>query len=76
MFHNAKTYKPGSSDFCKLVVCIIKLSYKKRLPGMIKYTNYEYINNSLNENLAKNIELKFNSFEETVLNLLSSQVPF
>ena len=48
---------------------------------MIKYKDYknfsnEHFKNSLNENLVNNTELNYNSFEEIVLNLLSSQVPF
>ena len=37
LFCNAKTSETGLSDFHKLVVGIIKLSYKKTLPFMIKY---------------------------------------
>ena len=33
----AKTYETGLSDFRKLVVSIMKLSYKQRPPRMIKY---------------------------------------
>ena len=36
MFQNAKTYETCLSDFHKLVVSIMKVSYKKRLPhGLI-----------------------------------------
>ena len=81
MFENAKTYETGSSDFHKLVLSIMKLSYKKRPPHMIKYRDYtkfsnEHFKNSSNENLANNSELDYNSFEEIILNLLSSQAPF
>ena len=48
---------------------------------MIKYRDYqnfsnEHFKNSLNENLANNTELDYNSFGEIVFNLLSSQAPF
>ena len=48
---------------------------------MIKYRDYkkfsnEHFKNSLNEDLVNNTELDYNSFEEIVLNLLSSQAPF
>ena len=81
MFENAKTYETGLSDFHKLVLSIMKLSYKKRPPHMIKYRDYtkfsnEHFKNSSNENLANNSELDYNSFEEIILNLLSSQAPF
>ena len=48
----------------------MKLSYKKRSVFMMHFKN------SLNENLANNTELDYNSFGEIVLNLLSSQAPF
>ena len=62
IFQNAKTYKTGFSDFHKFVVSIMKLSYKKIPPSMIKYRDYkkfsnEHFKNSLNENLANNTEL-------------------
>ena len=81
MFHDAKTYGTGSSGFCKLVVNMMKLGYKKTLARMIKYRDYKKFSNkhfktSLNENLANNTELESNSFEEIVLNLLPSQAPF
>ena len=81
MFRNAKTYETGLSDFRKLVVSTMKLSYKKSPPRMTKYTDNknfsnEHFQNSLNENFANNIELGYNSFEEVVLNLLPSQTPF
>ena len=81
MFQNAKTYETGLSDFHKLVVSTMKLSYKKRPPRMIKYRDYKYFSNehfknSLYEKLTNNTELDYNGFEEIVLNLLSSQAPF
>ena len=36
IFQNTKTYETGLSDFHRLVVSTMKLSYKKRLPCMIK----------------------------------------
>ena len=81
MFQNAQTYETGLSDFYKLVVSAMKLKYKKRPPRMIKYRDYknfshEHFKNSLHEKLTNNTELDYNSFEEIVLNLLSSQAPF
>ena len=81
MFRNAKTYETGLWDFHKLVVSIMKLSYKKRPPPVIKYRDYknfsnEHFKNTSSENLANNTELDYNSFEEIVLNLLSSEAPF
>ena len=35
MFQNTKTYETGLSDFHKLVIRTMKLSYKKRLPRMM-----------------------------------------
>ena len=81
MFQIAKTYETGLSDFHKLVVSTMKLSYKKRPPHMIKYRDYknfsnEHFKNSLYEKLTNNTELDNNGFEEIVMNLLSSQAPF
>ena len=81
MFQNVKTYETGLSDFHKLVVSTMKLSYKKRLPRMIKYRDYKYFSNehfknSLYEKRTNNTELDYNGFENIVLNLLSSQAPF
>ena len=70
MFQSAKTYETDLSDFHKLVVSIMKLSYKKRSVFMMHFKN------SLNENLANNTELDYNSFGEIILNLLSSRAPF
>ena len=80
MFRNGKVFKIGLTYFNKLV-SIMKLSYKKRPPRMIKYRGYkkfsnEHFKNCLNKKLAINTELDYNKFEEIVLNLLSSQVPF
>ena len=81
MFQNVKTYETGLSDFHKLVVYVMKLSYKKTPPRTIKYTDYKnlsnkHFKNSLNEILANNSELENNSFNEIVVNLLSYQAPF
>ena len=80
IFRNVKSYETGLSDFHKLVVSIMKLSYKKRPPHMINYRDYksfsnEYLKNSLNEKLVNNPELDYSNFEVIVLNLLSFQAP-
>ena len=59
----------------------MKLSYKKRPLRVIKYRDYkkfskEHFKNSLNETHANNTKLDYNSFDELVLNQLSSQAPF
>ena len=45
MFQNVKTYETGLSDFHKLVVNVMKLSYKKNPPRTIKYTDYKNLSN-------------------------------
>ena len=45
MFRNAKVYERGLSDFHELVVSIMKLSYKKRPPHMIKHRDYKKLSN-------------------------------
>ena len=44
MFRIAKSYETGSSDFYKLVVSIIKLSYN-RIPFMAKYKGHKKFSN-------------------------------
>ena len=59
MFQNAKTYETGLSDFHKLVASTMRLSYKKRLPRMIKSRDYKNFENSLYEKLTNNTKLHF-----------------
>ena len=68
MFRKVKTFETGLTYFHKLV-SIMKLSYKKRPPRMIKYREYkkfsnEHFKNSMNKKLAINTELDYDSFEE------------
>lgn len=56
-FPNVKTYKTGLSDFHIFFVSLIKVSYKKKPPSMIKYKGFKKLSNKhfknfLNENLA------------------------
>ena len=77
MFQNSKTYETALSDFHKLVVSIMKLIYKKDSQAWSSIENFsnEYFKNSMIENFANNTELDYNSFEEIILNVLSSQAP-
>ena len=66
-FCNGKIYETSLSDFHKLVLSIVGLSYKKISLLMIKYRNCkkfsnEHFENSLNENLANNTKCDYNTF--------------
>ena len=68
MFRNARTFETGLTYFHKLV-SIMKLSYKKRPPRMIKYREYKklsnaHFKNSMNKKLVINAKLDYNSFDE------------
>ena len=77
MFQNSKTYETALSDFHKLVVSIMKLIYKKDSQAWSNIENFsnEHFKNFMIENFANNTELDYNSFEEIILNVLSSQAP-
>ena len=44
-FQNSCAIETGLSDFHKLVVTVIKTTYKKSQPKIINYCSYKYFNN-------------------------------
>ena len=67
-FQNSCTIETGLSDFHKLVVTVMKTTYKKSQPEIINYRSYKYFNN---EELIQ-IEANGNKCKESVKNFISS----
>ena len=44
-FQNSCAIETGLSDFHKLVVTVMKATYKKSQPNVITYRSYKYFNN-------------------------------
>ena len=45
IFQNSCAIETGLSDFHKLVVTVMKTTYKKSQPKIINYCSYKYFNN-------------------------------
>ena len=71
-FQNSCAIETGLSDFHKLVVTVIKTTYKKSQPKIINYCSYKYFNNgSFREELIQ-IEANGNNCDESFKNFTSS----
>ena len=71
-FQNSCAIGTGLSDFHKLVVTVIKTTYKKSQPKIINYCSYKYFNNgSFREELIQ-IEANGNNCDESFKNFNSS----
>ena len=70
MFRNAKTYKTGLSDFYKIVVSIMRLSYKKRPQWMIKYRGYKKFSNKHFKSSLNELNLVQDNYNKEVENYL------
>ena len=70
MFRNAKTYKTGLSDFYKIVVSIMRLSYKKRPQCMIKYRGYKKFSNEPFKSSLNELNLVQDNYNKEVENYL------
>ena len=71
-FQNSCAIETGLSDFHKLVVTVMKTTYKKSQPKIINYRSYKYFNNeSFREDLIQ-IEANGNSCDESFKNFTSS----
>ena len=63
-FQNSCVIETGLSDFHKLVVTVMKTTYKKSQPKIITYCSYKYFNNdSFREDLLQ-IECNGNNYDE------------
>ena len=71
-FQNSCTIETGLSDFHKLVVTVMKTTYKKSQPKIINYRSYKYFNSeSFREELIQ-IEANGNNCDESFKNFTSS----
>ena len=71
-FQNSCVIETGLLDFNKLVVTVMKTTYKKSQPKVINYRSYKYLNNeSFREELIQ-IEANGNSCDESFKNCTCS----
>ena len=78
-FHNTIAVTYGLSDFHKMVITIMKMSFKKQSPTERHYRNYKYFDrtkfkNNLNEELSEGIS-NYKSFETTFTEVLNKHAP-
>ena len=78
-FQNIISISNGLSDFHKMVITIVKMSFKKHFPTQRHYRDYKYyyrtrFKNSLNEKLSEGIS-NYESFETTFMEELNKHAP-
>ena len=78
-FQNTIAVTNGLSDFRKMVVTVMKMSFKKHSPIERHNRDYKYFDrtkfkNILNENLSKGIS-NYESFETTFIEVLKKHAP-
>ena len=78
-FQNTIAVSNGLSDFHKMVITVMKMSFKKHSPIERHYRDYKYFDrtkfkNNLNENLSKGIS-NYESFETTFIEVLNKHAP-
>ena len=78
-FQNTIAVTNGLSDFRKMVVTVMKMSFKKHSPIERHYRDYKYFDwtkfkNNLNKNLSKGIS-NDKSFETTFIEVLKKHAP-
>ena len=78
-FQNTIAVTNGLSDFHKMVVTVMKMSFKKHSPIERHYRDYKYFDwtkfkNNLNKNLSKGIS-NDKSFETTFIEVLKKHAP-
>ena len=78
-FQNTIAVTNGLSDFHKMVITVIKMSFEKHSPIERHYRDYKYFDrtkfkNNLNENLSKGIS-NYESFETTFIEVLKKHAP-
>ena len=67
-FQNSCVIKTGLSDFHKLVVTVMKTTYKKLQPKIIAYRSYKYFNNDR----FREALLQINAMETTAMTILKT----
>ena len=70
-FQNSCAIETGLSDFHKLVVTVIKTTYKKSQPKIINYCSYKYFNNERFREEQIQIEANGNNCDESFQNFTS-----
>ena len=63
-FQNSCVIETGLSDFHKLVVTVMKTTYKKSQPKIITYRSYKYFNNDSFREALLQIECNGNNCDE------------
>ena len=71
-FQNSCVIKTGLSDFHKLVVTVMKTTYKKLQPKIIAYRSYKYFNNDRFREALLQIECNGNNCDENDKDFTSS----
>ena len=71
-FQNSCVIETGLSDFHKLVVTVMKTTYKKSQPKIITYRSYKYFNNDSFREALLQIECNGNSCNENFKDFTSS----
>ena len=81
-FQNSCAIETGLSDFHKLVVTVLKTTYKKSKPKIITYRNYKSFNNDGFRNAlqqiecnADNCDTNFEKFMSSCSKILDQQAP-
>ena len=78
-FQNTIAVSNGLSDFHKMVITVMKMSFKKHSPIERHYRDYKYFDrskfkNNLNEKLSEGIS-NYESFETTFIEVLNKHAP-
>ena len=78
-FQNTIAVSNGLSDFHKMVITVMKMSFKKHSPIERHYRDYKYFDrtkfkNNLNEKLSEGIS-NYESFETTFIEVLKKHAP-
>ena len=78
-FQNTIPVSNGLSDFHKIVITVMKMSFKKFSPIETHYRDYKYFDrtkfkNNLNEKLSESIS-NYESFETTFIEVLNKHAP-
>ena len=79
-FQNTTSFSTGLSDFHKLVITSMKLTFPKSSPQIIKYRNMKNLNredfrNELRSNLDKMQPKTYGTFENTFFKVLDKHAP-
>ena len=78
-FQNAIAISNGLSDFRKMVIAVMNMSFKKHSPIEIRYRDYKYFDwtrfkNELNKKTSTGIS-NYESFETTFIEVLNKHAP-